>query len=393
MSIQAIPTNEKQKEVIAAKPIVRNDGNTTTVSFSVQANGKSYDIWFRTQNLPDGDYSNVALAAALLPAMKMNLPLRLEGAVSPKLLEGVSKIKEVFNTWDESYNPVEIIPETIAPAKIEAERGVASFFSGGVDSFYTLLKNQTEITHIILIHGFDYKPDFPGRTEVVRNIRQIANALGKSLIEIDTNVREFGDDYVNWLFYFGSVLASVALLLSTKFKKIFMPAADSYKSLSPCGSHILFDHLWAVEGLAIFHDGAEATRVKKMSRIVQNDVALSFLRVCWENKEGARNCGKCEKCLRTMLNLFVCGALGKCKTFDRPLDLGRVARIDGSRKSIRSFLMENLEAAKEGNVDKELIQALQGSLDGLYYKGIAGWPRRVANLLKRKGKFYGAFSS
>ncbi len=33
--------------------------------------------------------------------------------------------------------------------------GIACFFSGGVDSFYTLLKHREEITHIIFVHGFD----------------------------------------------------------------------------------------------------------------------------------------------------------------------------------------------------------------------------------------------
>ena len=31
-----------------------------------------------------------------------------------------------------------------------------SFFSGGVDSTYTFLKHQDEISHVVYIHGFDF---------------------------------------------------------------------------------------------------------------------------------------------------------------------------------------------------------------------------------------------
>lgn len=381
---------ERQQEVVITKPVVTEEGKKTVVSFSVKANEKRYNIWFRSANLPNADYSNVALVAALLPAMKINLPLRLEGAVSPKLLEGVSKIQEIFNTWDESYNLTKVIPQVISPAKNGDSRGVACFFSGGVDSFYTLLKNLNEINSIVLIHGFDFKPDFAGREEVVCKIREMAQMLGKTLIEVDTNVRDFGDDYVTWLFYYGSVLGSVASLLSASVRKIFIPSSHSYCDLMPSGSLVLVDKFWSTEGIEVVHDGCEATRVRKVSKLAESDIAMSYLRVCWESEDSAYNCGKCEKCLRTMTNLAVHGALKKCRTFTRPLDLGRVARIDGSRKSIRGFLVENLATIKENNtnhMNHELAEAIQDSLDGLYYKGFWGWPRRFLKLLRRKGKF------
>ncbi len=393
MNIQAISTNGKEKEMIATKPIVHNEGNKTTASFSVQANGKSYDIWFRTQDLPNGDCSNVALAATLLPAMKLNLLLRLEGTVSPKLLEGVSKIQEIFNTWDESYNLTKVIPETVSPAKNEDGRGIACFFSGGVDSFYTLLKNKEEITHIILVHGFDFRSDFKRKEETVKNISEIASKLGKTLVQVETNLRDFTDEYVSWGFCHGSALAAVALLFSGIFRKVLISSSHSFRWLVPRGSHPVVDPLWSIENLELIHDGCEATRVKKVAEIAKNDAAMSYLRVCWENREGAYNCGKCEKCLRTMINLLAVGALKKCKTFTHPLELSRVAWIEAKDQSTKDFILENLEEVKKLSAHSELAQALQESLDGLYYRGMWGWPRRAMNLLKRKGKFHHALNA
>ncbi len=384
-NLQSLSSIERaDSPVQVTKPKIREEFGKTTVSFLVKVGTETKEILFRTDHLPCLDYTNVALATVLLPAMKLNSSIEPEGAISGKLLEGISKIQEIFHTWDKSFNLIKVTPSHVASAEERSSRGVACFFSGGVDSFYTLLKNIDEITHIILIHGFDFQPDFQGKEEVVHNITKTASKLGKNLIQVETNLHDFADKYVLWDFYHGSALASVSLLLSGLFEKIFIPSSHSYRWLGPWGSHPLVDPLWSTDELKLIHDGCEATRVKKVIAIAKNDVAMSYLRVCWENRDNAYNCGKCEKCLRTMINLLTVGALKKCKTFTRNLDLGRVGRIQINCESTHDFVQENLEAVKQARIEGELASALQDSLDGLYYKGVLGWPRRAWNLGKRR---------
>src|SRR5207237_184203 len=179
--------------------------------------------------------------------------------------------------------------------------------SGGLDSFYTLLKHREEITHLILVHGFDMELRAVRRREQVANVLKRAAAdLGKPLIEVETNLRAFADRYVGWSeHYFGSALASVALLLSGVLGKVYVGASftEEVSVPMPWGSHPHLDPLWSTEATKIVFDGMECGRPAKAARIADSEVALHSLRVCWESPDGTYNCGRCEKCLRTMVNL------------------------------------------------------------------------------------------
>ena len=103
----------------------------------------------------------------------------------------------------------------------------------------------------------------------------VAEALGKQLIEIETNVRDvcrhFGTRTTAW----GPALACAALLLQDRLDRILVGATDTYATLIPWGTHPLLDPLFGTEALEIVHDGCEATRVEKLERIAALQVALA----------------------------------------------------------------------------------------------------------------------
>src|SRR5262249_56429735 len=81
--------------------------------------------------------------------------------------------------------------------------GIGCFFSGGVDSFYTLLERREDITDIVVVHGFDVRlEDEPLRRGLSEAATDVAPALGKRLIELETDARRLGDPYVTWNHYF-----------------------------------------------------------------------------------------------------------------------------------------------------------------------------------------------
>ena len=97
--------------------------------------------------------------------------------------------------------------------------------------------------------------------------------------------------------------------------------------------------------LEIVHDGCEADRPQKMAVVARSSTALEHLRVC--NKQSAGyNCGHCEKCLRTMVNLRLVDALGRCPTLPGVLDLRRVAR-QKLPHDVRAFTQANLKLARD----------------------------------------------
>jgi hypothetical protein len=68
------------------------------------------------------------------------------------------------------------------------------------------------------------------------------------------------------------------------------------------------------------------TRLEKIRRISTEPLVQRNLRVCWQNVAGSLNCGRCEKCVRTMLSLDICGTLGRFPGFDH--GRGLAAAID-----------------------------------------------------------------
>jgi len=249
---------------------------------------------------------------------------------------------------------------------------VACFFSGGVDSFYTALKHHDEISHLILVHGcFDTYPD--DQSIRVRNshmAHEVAKELGLSLIEVETDVRAFSHQLLSWAYYHGSALFSIALLFQHLFRKVLIPATHTYADLFPWGSHPVLDPLWSTELTEIAHEGCEATRVEKVAYISKHQVAMKWLHVCQQRPPEDYNCGRCEKCLRTMLNLKAVGALELCETLPQDLNPADVENIRLNRGknaqlhiSTIAFAQENLKALEKLGTEPALTRAVANSID------------------------------
>lgn len=342
----------------------------------VQQNAAQQTLFFRAEGIRTTECSDAFLTGALLPAMRAAAPLCVEGAVSPRLYKSLTTIQDIFACWDEKNARVPVKVETLQASEAPPARGVGCCFSGGVDSFYTFLKHQDEITHLVFIHGFDLPlSDTNLRPRVAEALRQASAELGKPLLEVETNLREFLDRSMNWVFTHGTALASVAQFLSGTLHTLYIPASNTYANLFPTGSHPLLDPLWSTEAMEIVHDGCEANRVEKVARIAQSETALRCLRVCWENPGSAYNCGRCEKCQRTMINLHLAEALERCSTFDQPIDPARVARFPAWTAGARIHAEENLHALEKAGRDPQLQRALRDFLALKHHRGLRRWVR------------------
>jgi len=205
--------------------------------------------------------------------------------------------------------------------------------------------------------------------------------LRKPLIEIETNLRDFADPYVSWDHYNGAALVSVALPLSAQFSQLYAGATHPHAAPFPWQPPPGLTASWSTEAVDVINDdGHEVSRVDKVAAISRSEVVLRTLRVCWENRGGAYNCGRCEKCLRTMVALRLAGALERCTTFARPLDLFALARLELGHN--RYFMQENLDAAVRGGEDPRVRRALRDCLAGRYNRW--GWrlARRMLRLMR-----------
>jgi hypothetical protein len=176
-------------------------------------------------------------------------------------------------------------------------------------------------------------------------VRAAAADLGKELIEVETNMRAVTDPYEAWQLAHGVVIAAVTLLLQGQLERIYVPASFAYADLAPWGTHPLLDPLWGTEAIDLVHDGCELVRAEKVAQIATHDVVLEHLRVC--NQQASKyNCGKCEKCVRTMLNLRLAGALPRARTLPTTVTARRVARLRPFGYAERVATKNNLHRAR-----------------------------------------------
>jgi hypothetical protein len=53
--------------------------------------------------------------------------------------------------------------------------------------------------------------------------------------------------------------------------------------------------------------------------IAADNTAMEAVKVCWEGQDASKNCGRCEKCIRTQLNFLAVG-VSRPPCFQGPLD-------------------------------------------------------------------------
>lgn len=108
------------------------------------------------------------------------------------------------------------------------------------------------------------------------------------------------------------------------------------------------------------HHAARTGRLAKMRLLVTSETAMRHLRVCWVNPGGTYNCGRCEKCLRTLAGLRVLGAADRCRSFSSGLDLAEISRL-GITVPDSLFWLELREASVAAG-DQALASAISTAL-------------------------------
>lgn len=274
------------------------------------------------------------------------------GSVSAKFLKGARKALDTYRGWGLRYN-VDLSGFTPVERKSSGNR-VATFFTLGVDSFYTLFTHMNEIDDIIYVTGFEHGVCESVLKEVEDNIGLIAWYFKKQAVFKDSNIRKTLDQYVNWQKYgHGPALASVALSFSGSHKKIYIPSTHTTGSIQ-CGSHPGIDPLWSTESLEIAHD-ALVSRVDKLATISEHQIALDLLRVCYQGEH--YNCSRCTKCVRTMISLHLLGL--PSHAFDKfpPLSvINEMGKQEKKKKRFYPVWKQNIDKAEE------LLKALKGQL-------------------------------
>lgn len=308
------------------------------------------------------------IPALLVPCMAANENLEIKLPVSLKLINKMQLIQDIYTTWYPNFfKKIDLKTSKITNNKISNINNVGAFFSLGVDSFYTLLKdvrgwnsvNRSPITHLIFMNGMETPLVEDLRIEKTKTlVREVAKKVNKVLITGKTNIRNLFP--ISWDFYYhGAGLSSVALSLSSGLAKVLIPSARSYNDLIAQGSHPLLDPLWSTERMEIIHEGGESNRSEKIAKLVGHDpLALAYLRVCVSNYGDAWNCGNCPKCIRTMISLQAINRLKDANTFPDALPKNYLKQVQLDNYHM-SFLESNLNLLLNSGNDPKLAKDLK----------------------------------
>ena len=120
----------------------------------------------------------------------------------------------------------------------------------------------------------------------------------------------------------------MALFFEPLFARVLIAGDTDHETQVPQGPSRMVDQLWSTERLEIVDDGGRFSREQRLRRIVDHPVVQQTLRVCWENPDGAYNCGRCRKCMLTMVSLEAIGARERIATFPAELNLDLFAGFE-----------------------------------------------------------------
>lgn len=293
--------------------------------------GTNTEIWFEFSR--EWEHLIVNHADPFLPLLQIPCcvygeELEFTPALSEKLYSHHQIPMSIQTTWFPELHSIKVNAPNLIRREPSNPLQAGSFFSAGVDSFYTLIKNHHQnqfspyapkITHLIMMQGYEnpLKIDQAGgfKKEL---LDRTAKDFGVKAIHGRTNFRDVFED-VKWgPYYHGAGLAAAALMLSQGLGSVFVPASCHWNNLFPWGSHPLLDPAWENESLSLIHDGCEASRMEKTRFCAQTDERfLRSLYVCVGKGKNNVNCGGCNKCIRTETTLEILGLLNQTTTFEK----------------------------------------------------------------------------
>ncbi|MBI5709224.1 MAG: hypothetical protein HZC42_02825 [Candidatus Eisenbacteria bacterium] len=330
----------------------------------VAADVDGVPIWFETRDTPLTAAPEAFGSAFLLPALHQGVRLALADPVDPAWLANVGELMRIARRW---WRYPVLVPEVAASSAAAAHgtaaaNGVALFFSGGVDSFYSLLKSGEMPDRLVTVQGFDVALDDPARMAAVETtLRAVAEARGLRALVVRTNLRSHPlVQAMAWERSHGGALAAVAHVLGDGVSEVLISSSIARDRTKPWGSHWETDPLFSSSRVRLREIGMELRRRQKLPLIAGEPLVRRHLRVCWENRSPAGNCSHCGKCVITRLLLADCGTLDAFPGFEGSATL---ARDLDALQSYSTSLHTLTDLAASARLDPEVLRATRALLE------------------------------
>jgi hypothetical protein len=304
----------------------------------------------------DGD-ATAFLLLALPLAMYRGEDLQLDGLVSPLALRQTERLQTIYAAWDSAALRCRVRVAGEAPPRPPADRH-GCLFSRGVDSMYSAVdEGLSADAQLVFCDSLEPIQGASTRAEERRLVAEAAQRMGRGLIGISTNLREPEAQLIDYQDLHGAGIAFMAHSLSGGIGHMVVPADQSYSVAGPSGSNTTLNPLFASERLSLDYHGLEVGRPGKVARLAaSHPELLPYLKVCFM-KDTAANCGRCRKCVVTMMALQAAGVLERASLFPDEIDVDAMRRIRIDELPLRFFWMEAVGSLGDSPGDRRVRAA------------------------------------
>ncbi len=302
LRVVPLPTQKEGDETILAADFYLPTGEVRQLWFAVESGQAVSEL------------ADPFLLGAIFIGLENAWGIHVEGKVSALLLQQLREFQAIWQAQAPAlYHAAPLSADELVYTRNPAQACISTF-SGGADSSFTALmhapksgKNSPYALQAgLMVQGLDIPLDDPAFVGALARSRESLASLGLECLSIRTNFREIS--LTQWYHAFGSALAACLHVLSPRFGTALIPSSAAYhEPLNPAGSAPLTDHLLGSDALRIVHDGAIYARRDKLAALAAWPQGLANLRVCWQGQERDRNCCRCEKCVRNMINFRLLG--------------------------------------------------------------------------------------
>jgi hypothetical protein len=350
-------------------PEVSVSPGATRFDFRVSySDGRGFSVFYEVAGLEGtvpGNFDGI-LCALVMPAMRSGRGLRLRGPATRTALLNLREYQLAWSRWLPAlYRPVEIEADIVIDDPVRCKRGAISAFSGGVDATFTLFNHMPaapglhrSLSACLLVHGFDIPLAASAAfATVLDRARRLHERLGVETLWVRTNSKELR--LHDWEHSFAAQLAACLHLFSPRFSQALIGSSEPYDAMVlPWGSNPVTDHLLSGGEIQMVHDGAGFSRTEKLAILAAYPAAIDELRVCWAGPDPDRNCGVCEKCVRTRLNLLAVG-VDSPSCFSQPLRLSDIDRMAIRNETQLAEIRSILEYSERNGIRGDWVPRLR----------------------------------
>lgn len=338
--------------------------------------------WFVT------DRCDGFVVGLLLQAMERNENIVTEVPMSSRLWHSLSQfyIPMIAQAFP-NLHPITITPSELT-GEVRPVHGVATGFSGGIDSFAAVVHHfaretstDHRVTHFLFhnvgshAHGSseDDRRLFRQRYAMVQ---PFAREIGIPTIPVDSNLGHVFP--MNYVKTYSAVNPSVLLVLQNKFHRYYYASGYKYADcrVAPVKDIAYLDpfavHLLSTENLDCVSTGCQMSRVEKTELVATYEPSYRFLNVCVNPALEGRNCSVCFKCCRTMITLE---CLGLDHLYHRVFDFEKFGKV--RRQYLKKVLFH-----KPGSFEREIAGLILEKGNGVW-PALLSMRHKWAQLLER----------